>query len=250
MMRMMPCIAGCAGPTLRSISRVSSFGCSILVVRSYQWLALLDRVVFPQRMPFESVVHQDPLQVRMSAEADPEHVPHLALEPVGASPEGSERVDFRVLLVYRNLDAQPVLERERKEGVDDDEAPGRRWSRPGVLVGNRSRRAHRDSRRSEERRRRLRAERGEVHGGEVHQEIHLEGGIFLERPRELEERLPADDHRGIAAKCVRGFDRPGEAILDGLNQGLRIHTVNSGLGSGADRSPVSCWFWILAWSFR
>src|SRR5437867_3045400 len=110
-MRMIPCIAGCAGPMLRSISRVSSWwggqSCPqpafsrldplesgsatsgplrlstislghILVDRPNQGLALFDRIVLAQRVTLKPCVHEYALQVRMPPEADPEHVPYLA----------------------------------------------------------------------------------------------------------------------------------------------------------------------------
>src|SRR5436190_24358938 len=100
MMRMIPCMAGCAGPTLRSISRVSSCseqprevwfgsgggmarGMAVRRCRCYQGLAPVDRVVFSERMANELLVHENPLQVRMSSEADAEHVTSFPLEPVG-----------------------------------------------------------------------------------------------------------------------------------------------------------------------
>src|SRR5437867_10921398 len=102
MIRMIPCMAGCAGPTLRSMSLVSSsrgvrLGASDrstggvafvtnLVDWPYQGLPLVDRKVFSERMADELGVHQDALQVRMSPEPDPEHVPDLPLEPVSTGP--------------------------------------------------------------------------------------------------------------------------------------------------------------------
>jgi hypothetical protein len=44
-----------------------------------QGLAPVDGVIFPQGMPFELLVHQDPFDARAVAEADAEHVPDLSL---------------------------------------------------------------------------------------------------------------------------------------------------------------------------
>src|SRR5207253_1034013 len=116
-MRMIPCIAGCAGPTLSSMSRVSSAseaaaaaGTELsgmvrgMAVWPDQWLPFVDRIVFSQRMTDELLVSQNALQVRVSSESDAEHVPHFALEPVRARPERRLRIDLRVVLLQRNAD--------------------------------------------------------------------------------------------------------------------------------------------------
>src|SRR5207245_128859 len=54
-----------------------------LVDRPNERLPLFDRIVLAQRMTFKPFVHENALQIRMSTKADPEHVPDLALEPVG-----------------------------------------------------------------------------------------------------------------------------------------------------------------------
>ena len=57
-------------------------------------------------MADELVVHQDALQVRMSPETDPEHVPDFPLEPISTCPQGSQGIDLRVSLLdflYRDL---------------------------------------------------------------------------------------------------------------------------------------------------
>src|SRR6266849_1327673 len=139
-----------------------------------------------------------------------------------------------------------MFERQRKEVIDDDEA---RWSwgpGPGVLVWNLRRGAHRDSRVDKEGRGPLRPKRGEVHGREVHQKIHLEDRVFFECPGNLEQKLAAEEHGGIAAVRVGGLDTIRETIFDGLDQRSAIHRSNSGLLSGAGRSPLAAWVWILA----
>src|SRR5262245_18481384 len=98
-MRMIPCIAGCAGPAFRSMSRVSSAPAAAAgvaaelsgVIRGIavwpdQWLPFVDGIVFSQCVTDELLVHQNALQVRVSSESDPEHVPHFALEPIGDRP--------------------------------------------------------------------------------------------------------------------------------------------------------------------
>ena len=72
----------------------------------------------------------------MSAEADPEHVPDLPLEPVGARPQRRHGIDFRIVLLQKHLYSQPVLERQGEEVVDDGEAGVRRRAGPRIVCGN------------------------------------------------------------------------------------------------------------------
>src|SRR5437870_3107482 len=102
--------------------------------------------------------------------------------------------------------------------VDHDEAC-RPWrSGPGGRVWNLWPGAHRNPGVGKEGRRRLGPKRGEVHGREVHQKTHLEFGVFLESTRNLKEKLPAENHRGIASVLVGGCYGSGETVFDGLNQ--------------------------------
>src|SRR5216684_4814325 len=100
-MRMIPCIAGCWGPTLtcrfcpplpvplpspRKISRVVVSAMPPSVPRTDQRLPPLDGVVLAQGVPLELLVHQQASEVGVPLEADAEHIPHLSLEPVGDRP--------------------------------------------------------------------------------------------------------------------------------------------------------------------
>ncbi|PYQ77685.1 MAG: hypothetical protein DMG01_14075 [Acidobacteria bacterium] len=71
-----------------------------------------------------------------------------------------------------------------------------------MFVGKFRRGSYRDARRSKERRRRLLPEGGEVDRREIHQKIHLKGGIAFESPREIEQRLTRDDDRRVAPVCM------------------------------------------------
>src|SRR5206468_8778748 len=55
--------------------------------RADQRLSSRDRIILSQRMPLELLVKQKPLDVRSVDEPDAEHVPDLALEPIGDRPE-------------------------------------------------------------------------------------------------------------------------------------------------------------------
>src|SRR5262245_54562062 len=124
-MRMMPCMAGWAGPTptcrfwplpvpLPSPSMnarvvVSAMRDLRLLPGADQRLAAVDGVVLAQRVAGELLVHQQPAQIGVAGKADPEHVPHLALEPVGDGPQVDRGGHLRVVLVHPHLDAQAVV---------------------------------------------------------------------------------------------------------------------------------------------
>ena len=76
----------------------------------------------------------------------------------------------------------------------------------------------------------------------------MKGGIFLERPRDLEQELARDDERGIAPVRVRAFHGLRPALADRVNQRRAIHGSNAGLCSGTGRRPVVCCASIFAWS--
>src|SRR5438876_9282177 len=54
----------------------------------------------------------------MSSKPDAEHVPHFALEPICAYPQGRHRINCRIALLYTNLDPQTGLGAEGEEVVD------------------------------------------------------------------------------------------------------------------------------------
>src|SRR5665648_1189880 len=116
--RSTPCVLGCCGPMLtttslkarpstsepspravdssirRSASLTASSGSGVA-----NWLGIrvvLRRVdvVFAQRVADEVVLEQDAAQVGMTEVPDPEHVPRLALVPVGARPHVAHGVDL------------------------------------------------------------------------------------------------------------------------------------------------------------
>ena len=82
-------------------------------------------VVLAQRVPLEPLVAEDAAQVRVAVDADAEHVPHLALEPVDPFPHRDQRGDGGVRLLERHLEAQARVARQGKEVVDGVEALSR-----------------------------------------------------------------------------------------------------------------------------
>src|SRR5690606_19741342 len=78
------------------------------------------RKVLPQRVTLRVVLgHQDPAQVRVAVEADPEHVVRLALEPVRTRPQRHDRVDLQRVQRELHLHAKRTTVRDRPELVDD-----------------------------------------------------------------------------------------------------------------------------------
>src|SRR2546422_9237772 len=66
----------------------------LLINRADQRLPLVDRVVLSKRMADEFLIKKDALQVLMAFEADPEHVPDLAFEPISARPQRCQGIDL------------------------------------------------------------------------------------------------------------------------------------------------------------
>ena len=62
-------------------------------------------------MSLESVVRQDPPQIRVVGEVDAKHVPDFAFVPVGGLEDGVDRLD-RGQLVGVGLDPDPGVEAE------------------------------------------------------------------------------------------------------------------------------------------
>src|SRR2546426_4732896 len=155
-MRMIPCMAGCCGPTPSCMgwvplpvpapspsmnSRVvvgpdgatsitgspRTARCGFALPRSDlgadQGLTAVDRIVLPKRMADELLVEEQALEVRMAGEAHAEHVPHLALEPVGDGPEAGGRRHHGVVLDDADLHAQAMVVTDREEVIDHLEAP-------------------------------------------------------------------------------------------------------------------------------
>src|SRR5262249_11629524 len=134
---MMPCMAGCAGPRLtcrcslpplvapspRNSSRVVRMfilevdACSHL--RADERLAPVHRVVLAQRMAHELLVEEQTPEIGMPFETHAEHVPHLALEPVGDGPEPAGGGDSRIVLLEPHLEAQPVIVRGGVKMIHD-----------------------------------------------------------------------------------------------------------------------------------
>src|SRR5262249_33295318 len=76
---------------------------------------------FAQWMALPCRRHQDAPQMRMAVEDDAEHVPHLALVPVGRGPDAGDGVQRRALVRERHLDPHVLVALEGEQVIDDRE---------------------------------------------------------------------------------------------------------------------------------
>src|SRR5690606_19809450 len=84
------------------------------------------REILAERMADETVVGEDPAQVRVAVEHDAEHVEGLALEPVGHRPQVGDRIDHRQRVVGREAGrAYAPVVAHRKQVHDHGEALAR-----------------------------------------------------------------------------------------------------------------------------
>ena len=236
-----PVHGGMRGPDVEQhLARRSS------VHRPDERLSPVDRVVLPERMADELVVHEDALQVRDAPGSGSRTCPRPRARASRRLPTAASR--------NRLPDRPPAAEPPRAAGAS---AAGkrsgrrRRSGRPrGDQATGRLSGISDDGRTAHQTRKRMPRDgfvpKAEiVHGRQVHQQVHLEGRIVLERSRNLEQVTPGDDHRGIAAERMRRRHGGGETIAHSLNQGRGVHGSNTGLciaglSSGTGRWPVAC----------
>src|ERR1700761_5286615 len=77
-----------------------------------------EREILAQRMPFETVIGQDPAQIGIVGEEHAEHVPDFALEPAGRA-EDRHDGGYRRVLVGRAFDPDAAIELEADQVIDD-----------------------------------------------------------------------------------------------------------------------------------
>ena len=82
-------------------------------------------MVLAQRVALPGRRHQYPLEVGMAVEGDAEHVPDLALVPVGGGPDIDDAGQRRLVAGERHLDADVVVTFVGKKVVDDREVARR-----------------------------------------------------------------------------------------------------------------------------
>src|SRR6202140_4963286 len=135
-----PCVLGCWGPMLSSIHSVGGScsgpngswagpgpngSCAMRVsatdrvgLHPFKLLVAEDDrlaegdVILPQGMPFPALGHQDPAQIGVPVELDPEEVPGLAFVPVRGRPDLGKARDVRLGHRGRRLDTDAGLVRQ------------------------------------------------------------------------------------------------------------------------------------------
>ncbi len=82
------------------------------------------RVVLAQRMAFPGRWHQHASEERVAIEGDAEHVPDLALVPVGVGPDGDGGGQLHVAFAERDLDHHVAVSLQRHQVIEDAEVGG------------------------------------------------------------------------------------------------------------------------------
>src|SRR5277367_4710075 len=98
-----PWVDGCCGPMLRTIVFAVPIAVSTVVIdltygltfkkRANTLPLTLHRKIAAQWSPFELVGQKNATQVRVALETNREQIENLAFQPVGAPPDGHERID-------------------------------------------------------------------------------------------------------------------------------------------------------------
>src|SRR5271154_5065604 len=102
-----PWVDGCWGPMLRTIVFAVPIAVSTVVIAITYDLTYknhakilplaLHRKIAAQRSPFELVGQENAAQVRVAFVTNSEQIENLAFQPIGALPDGHERIDNRLL---------------------------------------------------------------------------------------------------------------------------------------------------------
>ena len=90
-------------------------------------------VGFPQRMTFPVMGEEDPAQVGVAFEANPEEIVDLPLVPAGRRPEGNEARPDGIGSPETDLDAKPGRRVEGEKMVDQRVTRVIGWFRPGEV---------------------------------------------------------------------------------------------------------------------
>src|ERR1035438_4573760 len=108
-------------PARRGVSRgavLSSLPALDPQIDLHPFIVLLQNaVILPQRMPLPPIGQQNPLQIRMPVELDPEHVEYFALQPVGRRPN-RHGTGERFAVGDSRGDADAFIPRERVQHPD------------------------------------------------------------------------------------------------------------------------------------
>src|SRR6266571_7178671 len=185
--RSTPWVLGCWGPMLMSIISVRN-----MMVSSAQLEVIpvvpLGRILLPEGMALPLVGHQDPPQIRMALERDPEQIKRLPFVPVGGAPDAGHR-GGRLSVGDADLQINPVPPRDGEEVVNDLET--------------------------------LRAVRV-VHPAEVRQVVQTQGRVLLEEPADRFEILLPEEDIDLSGE-VGHFHYGLGKLLSERPQGNRLH---------------------------
>src|SRR5271166_736060 len=119
--RSTPCVDGCCGPMLRTIVFVVPTAVSTVVMGSQSAernLALaLRRKITAERKTFKAIGQEDAAQIRMAGKLDAEEVKNLAFQPVGAGPDGFQRIHHGMLDADAGAQADTVAPRNGNQMI-------------------------------------------------------------------------------------------------------------------------------------
>src|SRR5579884_1609737 len=167
------------------------------------------REVFAERMALRvGLPHEDPPQVGMAAEPDAEHVEDLALEPVGALPDGHHRIHLELAArIELHLDPQVSAAPQRAQVVHDLERP------LAVPV---------------------------LDGGEIHEVVVLLSRGVAQPAHHVAQALPRHVHDRVPARLHGATDRIAERRAQRLDR--RVHAERNcwtEFPNGSDSSSIS-----------
>src|SRR5215211_4184573 len=156
-----------------------------------------ERIVLAERVAFPVVRHQDPQEIRVPFDRDPEHVPSFALVPVGRRPDADHARDgFTLVEPDLHAHARRALA-HREQVVVDREALRLRRGQP--LVTLRHRRVQvAPGRRPDVAGDAVAAPAQVIGRGDVRE--HVEAGLVPEVRARVDQRLRSDDERGLAVR--------------------------------------------------
>src|SRR5271157_5054707 len=124
--RSTPCVDGCCGPMLRTIVFVLPTAVSTVVMGSQSAERNLAfafrRKITAKRKSFKAIGQEYAAQVRMAGKLDTKEVENLALQPVGAGPDGFQRIHHGMLDAYAGAQADTVAPRNGNQMIAQFEA--------------------------------------------------------------------------------------------------------------------------------
>jgi hypothetical protein len=145
------------------------------------------RVFLAQRVAVPGAGHEQALEVGVAVEAETEHVPRLALVPIGVRPQTCDGGKRRGLPQKRHLDPEVRVALEGEELIDDGEVRSR-LPRPPLPLPL-------------------------VDGGQIEQHPKRSRNLFLEPPQHRRRRVGRDPDR---RHVIRGFLGTENVVAEGF----------------------------------